>query len=113
MTITLADIEASEKICDEAIPPPWKLRDVTHGLDIVISPTQLRVEMMSNGDRAIEDAGFVTHARTQLPAMNALVRKLANAIGYWITCEQTHDFGCYCGMDEARRLVERMEGAQP
>ena len=107
VTITLADIEASEKICEafnEKIEAGFEGAEMD-GVDAI---------------KLIGD--FSHHARTQLPAMNKLVRGMLGALKFYANkdnyrcpisgglngSEVSNDFG-----DEARRLVERLEGVRP
>ena len=101
MNITLKDIAESEKICEAAIPEPGVKQQVS-------------VAYRTENQLAFED-----HARIRLPAMNKLALEMLHALKFYADMdnyrciisggingsEVANDFG-----DEARRLVERMDG---
>lgn len=71
----MADINAIRKRCDAATPGPWVV--ATNGpRDVVI--TQPIHEMFRVAFR--EDAEFIAHARTDIPALLARVRELEAAM---------------------------------
>ena len=128
MNITLKDIAESEKICEAAdiLQAPWLI----DGEYISIKVNEPDWEVDYSGLEPILTArdgysgketvlAFASHASTQLPAMNKLVREMLHALKFYANMENyrciisggisgsevANDFG-----DEARRLIERLEG---
>ncbi len=116
MTITLADMVESEKICEAATEGPWfKFQEGEGNLE----QHGVRGDVWDAYFHSRGDARFIAHARTRLPKMNKLVREM-----YELFDECAGVFGiedCRCPKDEehpcvickVESLVERMEGAQP
>ncbi len=137
MTITLADIEASEKICDAAAEGPWeedrhgvsigpqntecshtgnkKNNGITYG-SVIRGPNKnevLGIEGFAKdgrGPKPHPNYQFVAHARTRLPEMNKLVREMSRHI-VGLLEEMPTKLGGSVAV-KAERLIERMEGGK-
>ena len=112
--ITLVDIEASEKICDAFIAlgeEPLGFGLDEHGrLHLLMGDS---FDHMLDGDNDIDDLfyAFVANAFIQLPAMNALVRKMYPIFKEMMNAADAYHGGdLFRARDKARRLVEQMEG---
>ena len=123
MTITLKDIAESEKICEATTKGPWSIeeeeadmgdwiatRDIPE-LNIKIGGSRWR-KVVNSLEIKEEDAQFIIHARTQLPAMNKLVREMYRELKFVALrgCVSPGEPKCVCLFCRARRLVERLEG---
>ena len=130
MPITLKDIEASEKICEAATEGEWRpvlgsgqtlltaLYSDEHGFIADFLPDYF-LEREGGGTPFDHrpNMNFTRHARTALPAMNALVREMYEAIGDLLSdgtencvMKSQELYGvCECARCHAFRLIESME----
>ncbi len=122
MTITLVDIEASEKICDAATGGPWEARNPNTSsgnkawLVIGAKSASGRFKIVSNlGKIGMHegDCRLIAHARTRLPEMNKLVWEFYEMVRqYESACEcAAEEIACEVCKD-GRKLLERMEGGK-
>ena len=123
MTVTLKDIAESEKICEAATEGFGARFDAewsTEGPYVI--PSRDADGFAKDYIKVpLSQSELIAHARTQLPAMNELVREmlgiieeLVGAVEHIATISQemvAHNFMCESEeVSKARRLVERMEG---
>ncbi len=116
MTITLADIEASEKICESVVEGPWWANEgiVRSETGALICRTWDDLDAAFGPSSEVRCAHFIAHARTQLPKMNKLALEMLEIIelATETECCECLDGDCdtdNCATFRAHRLVERME----
>ena len=117
MTITLADIVESEKICAAATEGPWEWEWVPDGPYNELKLAHLHI--VCDADESVgatQDREFIAHARKMLPDTLRLVREMYPFIVYLskqaclLTFSPRMCKESGCEPCKARLLVEQLDG---
>lgn len=85
--LSINDLDRIQAYCDKATEGPWRIEQVNPGQWWVMSPPPPKYAdvYIEYGDSLedVPDAAFIAHARTDLPALVAELRKARSIIAFF------------------------------